>query len=228
MKIAQYKRHIKERLSNEIIEDIKATEQELEKLDQRIAKHRTPENINFVKAQIRSAVFSLAPLFSVKDEELKHIVMPELSFWNLPDGYGSKIHEIYMHPEGITPYRIGSITGEFLYYATNPEIFYQKEEVCSAHIHPLGQANPLPSYERYFRLGNAYINLMTVVERYCGLFLGQDCCLAPDDPSELIAPLDFLPEDSDEHHLAKINASAHYRGMVIAERLSRNYATEKF
>ena len=217
-----------ERLSNKMTKNNRTTEQLLEKSDRRIAKYKTPENIKFVKTQIKTAIFSLALLFGIKDEELKHIVMPELSFWNLPDGYSSEIHEIYMHPEGITPYRIGSVTGEFLYYTVNPEIFHQKDEICLTYTRSLGQPNPLPSHEKYFCLGNAYINLTTVVEHYCGLFLGQDCCFEPDDSSDLLTTLSSLPEDSDEHHLAKINVGAHYRGMVIAERLFSRYPTEKF
>jgi hypothetical protein len=209
-------------------QDYKIMDKISEELGRRMARFDTPEKIEFMQNEIEQAILALSNLFGLKAQELASIDMPEFEFCNYYDGYNLLLNEISMDPEGITLYRIGAVAGEFLYYATNPEIFYQKEEVCSAHIRSLGQANPLPSHDRYFRLGNAYINLVTVVEHYCGLFLGQDCCSAPDDPSELIAPLDFLPEDSDEHRLAKINASAHYRGMVIAERLFRNYPMEKF
>lgn len=97
-----------------------------------------------------------------------------------------------------------------------------------AYTRSLGRPKHLPSYDQYYDLGNAYINLVTAVSHYCGLFFCQNGCFEPDNSSDLLETLNSLPEGSDEHDLAEIGFGAHCRGMVIAECLFSRYPTEKF
>jgi hypothetical protein len=97
-----------------------------------------------------------------------------------------------------------------------------------AYTRSLGRPKHLPSYDQYYDLGNAYINLVTAVSHYCGLFFRQNGCFEPDNSSDLFETLNSLSEGSDEHDLAEIGFSAHCRGIVIAECLFSRYPTEKF
>ena len=126
------------------------------------------------------------------------------------------------------PYRIGSIAAKFLYYMTNHEIFHEQHKFTLAYARSLGKLKHLSSYDRYYDLGNAYINLVTGVSHYCVLFFCQNGCFEPDNSSDLLETLNSLPEGSDEHDLAEIGFGAHYRGIVIAECLFSRYPTEKF
>jgi len=216
-----------ERLSNNTTEAIRRADRCLEDLGCKIAKYNTPENRKFMQTEIEAAISALAHLFSVKDEELEHMVMPEFTFCFVDD-YSPELNEISMKPEGITPYRISSLVEEFLYYKVNPEIFHQRHKVCLAYIRSSGKSKSLPSSERDYALGNAYINLTTMVSHYCGLFFCQNGCSESDHSSDLLEPLNSLPEDSDEYPWAQIGFGAHYRGMVMAECLFSRYPTEKF
>ena len=215
-------------LRNKTAGEFRGMKQSGDALDRRTAKYNTPKNIKYMRTQIHEAICTLAHLFSIEEDGLRHMVMPRFSFCHFHDNYYPETNEISMHHEGITPYRIGSIAAEFLYYTVNSEIFHQKNKLSAAVYRSLGQSNRLPSDERNFVLNTAYLNLIVAVTHYCGLVFCRNSCFEPDDSSRLFTTLKSMPEGSDGYHLACITVGARYRGMVIAERLFRRYQTEEF
>jgi len=199
-----------------------------EELNRRMAKYDKPENVEYMQAQVNTAICALAHLFGIKDEELDRIVMPKFYFCHAHDSYCPEVNEICMEPEGITPYRIGSITAEFLYCTVNPEIFKQEHKFNLAFVRSLGQPDRLSLHERDYVLSRAYINLITVVKHYCGMFFCQDSCFKPKKSSNMFKVLNSLPQDSEGYDLALIHIRAHYKGKLIAEHLFDHYPVERF
>ena len=94
-----------------------------------MAKYDKPENVKYMQAQIEATIATLAHLFDIKNEQLSQIEMPRFCFCHFQDNYRPETNEIWMEPEGITPYRISSIVAEFLYCTVNPDIFRQQHEL---------------------------------------------------------------------------------------------------